>query len=62
MLIQAKGLSKIYGSGENQVVALDKADLTIAPGISSPLLAHPAAARAPCSICCPGWTTRPRGV
>ena len=32
MLIQAKGLSKIYGSGENQVVALDKVDLTVAPG------------------------------
>ena len=32
MLIQEKGLSKIYGSGENQVVALDKANLTIAPG------------------------------
>ena len=32
MLIQAKDLSKIYGSGENQVVALDKANLTIAPG------------------------------
>ena len=32
MLIKAKGLSKIYGSGENQVVALDKAGLTIAPG------------------------------
>ena len=32
MLIQAKGLSKIYGSGENQVVALNKANLTIAPG------------------------------
>ena len=32
MLIKAKGLSKIYGSGENQVVALDKANLTIAPG------------------------------
>ena len=32
MLIKAKGLSKIYGSGENQVVALDKADLTITPG------------------------------
>ena len=31
MLIKAKGLSKIYGSGENQVVALDKANLTIAP-------------------------------
>ena len=32
MLIKAKGLPKIYGSGENQVGALDKADLTIAPG------------------------------
>ena len=32
MLIKAKGLSKIYGSGENQVVALDKVDLTVAPG------------------------------
>ena len=32
MLIKAKGLSKIYSSGENQVVALDKADLTITPG------------------------------
>ena len=32
MLIKAKGLSKIYSSGENQVVALDKANLTIAPG------------------------------
>ena len=32
MLIKAKGLSKVYGSGENQVVALDKVDLTVAPG------------------------------
>ena len=32
MLIKAKKLSKVYGSGENQVVALDKANLTIAPG------------------------------
>ena len=32
MLIKAKNLSKVYGSGENQVVALDKVDLTVAPG------------------------------
>lgn len=32
MLIQAKELSKIYGNGENRVVALDKANLTVAPG------------------------------
>ena len=32
MLIKAKKLSKVYGSGENQVVALDKVDLTFAPG------------------------------
>ena len=31
MLIKAKKLSKVYGSGENQVVALDKVDLTVAP-------------------------------
>lgn len=32
MQIKATALSKIYGSGENQIVALDKADLTIASG------------------------------
>ncbi len=32
MLIKAKKISKVYGSGENQVVALDKVDLTVAPG------------------------------
>lgn len=32
MQIEAKELSKIYGEGENQVVALDRASLTIAPG------------------------------
>ena len=32
MLIKAKKLSKVYGSSENQVVALDKVDLTVAPG------------------------------
>ena len=31
MLFRSK-LSKVYGSGENQVVALDKVDLTVAPG------------------------------
>lgn len=32
MCIKAKSLSKIYGSGENRVVALDKADLEIVSG------------------------------
>lgn len=32
MVIEGKELSKIYGSGENRVVALDKALLIIAPG------------------------------
>ena len=32
MNIEAKELSKIYGEGENRVVALDCASLTIAPG------------------------------
>lgn len=32
MFIEAKGLTKIYGNGENQVVALQRADLRIMPG------------------------------
>ena len=32
MNIEAKELSKIYGEGENRVIALDKASLNIAPG------------------------------
>ncbi len=32
MYIEAKELSKIYGQGEGQVVALDKASLQIAEG------------------------------
>ena len=32
MNIEAKELSKLYGEGENRVVALDRASLTIAPG------------------------------
>ena len=32
MHIQAQDLSKIYGQGENQVTALNRASLEIAPG------------------------------
>ena len=33
MYIEAKELSKIYGQGEGRVAALDRASLTIAPGV-----------------------------
>ena len=32
MNIEANELSKVYGEGENRVVAMDQASLTIAPG------------------------------
>ena len=32
MFIEAKKISKVYGSGENQVVALEEADLKLGPG------------------------------
>lgn len=32
MNIEAKELSKVYGEGENRVVALNQASLSIAPG------------------------------
>ena len=60
MNIEAKDLSKVYGSGENRVVALDHADLDIVSSdfisIMGRLWDRPAAAKAPCSTCFPVWT------
>lgn len=54
MKIEAKELSKIYGVGENRVVALDKVNLEIAITILYPLWGHQEVAKAPCSISYPG--------
>ena len=51
MNIEAKNLSKIYGDGENRVVALDHANLEIV----FLLWDHLEAEKAPCFICFPAW-------
>ena len=56
MNIEAKDLSKVYGSGENRVVALDHADLDIVSSDFISIMDRPAAAKAPCSTCFPVWT------
>ena len=58
MNIEAKELSKIYGSGESRVVALDKVNLEIASSDLFLLWDHLAAAKVPCSTCCLDWTSR----
>ena len=55
MNIEAKNLSKIYGDGENRVVALDHANLELYPAILFPLWGHREAEKAPCFICFPAW-------
>lgn len=58
MNIEAKELSKIYGSGENRVTALNNAGLKIASNDFISIMGPSGSGKAPCSICCPGWTGR----
>ena len=55
MNIEAKNLSKIYGDGENRVVALDRANLKLYPAILFPSWGHREAEKVPCCICFPAW-------
>ena len=50
MNIEAKELSKIYGSGEGRVVALDKVNLEIASGDFISIMGPPAAEKHPASF------------
>ena len=55
MNIEAKELSKIYGSGEGRVFSLDKVNLEIASGDFISIMGPSGTAeKAPCFICCPG--------
>ena len=55
MNIEAKNLSKIYGDGENRVVALDHANLEIVSSDLFLLWDHLEAEKVPCFICFPAW-------
>ena len=55
MNIEAKNLSKIYGDGENRVVALDHANLEIVSSDFISIWDHLEAEKVPCSICFPAW-------
>ena len=50
MNIEAKNLSKIYGDGENRVVALNRANLEIVSSDFISIMGHLEAEKAPCFI------------
>lgn len=54
MIIEAKELSKIYGTGESRVTALHKANLKITSGDFISIMGPSGSGKAPCSICFPG--------
>lgn len=58
MNIEAKELSKIYGSGESRVVALDKVNLEIASSDFISIMGPSGSGKVPCSTCCLDWTSR----
>ena len=55
MNIEAKNLSKIYGDGENRVVALDHANLEIVSSDFISIMGPSEAEKVPCFICFPAW-------
>ena len=55
MNIEAKNLSKIYGDGENRVVALDHANLEIVSSDFISIMGPSGSGKAPCFICFPAW-------
>ena len=58
MFIEAKELSKIYGSGGAVSLRWIKSTLKLHPAILFLLWDHLAAAKVPCSTCCLDWTSR----
>lgn len=62
MNITAKGLTKIYGSGENRVVALDKADLQIASKEFISIMGPSGSGKSTLLHLLSGWTGRPRAA
>ena len=58
MNIEAKELSKIYGSGRAVSLRWIKSTLKLHPAILFLLWDHLAAAKVPCSTCCLDWTSR----
>ena len=56
MNIEAKELSKIYGSGESQVVALDHANLKIASSDFISIMGPSAVVKVPCFTYFQAWT------
>ncbi len=56
MNIEAKNLSKIYGDGENRVVALDHANLDIVSSDFISIMGPSGSGKKyPASICFPAW-------
>lgn len=55
-ILNCENVSKIYGSGENQVTALNKINLTIEKGEFVALVGPPAQENLPSSTCWEAWT------
>ena len=58
MNIEAKELSKIYGSGESRVVALDKVNLEIASSDFISIMGPSGSGKSTLLTCCLDWTSR----
>lgn len=55
-ILQAQGLKKIYGSGDNAVHALDGVDLRVEKGEFVAIVGTSGSGKSTCCICSAGWT------
>lgn len=59
-ILRCEGICKVYGSGENQVTALDGIDLSVEAGEFVSIVGHPVQGSPRCCIFLAVWTGLPR--
>lgn len=59
VILETNQLCKFYGTGENQVKAVNHVNIQIGQENLSPLSENPAPEKVPCCICWAGWIHQP---
>lgn len=59
VILETNQLCKFYGTGENQVKAVNHVNIQIQQGEFVAIVGNPAPEKVPCCICWAGWIHQP---